>query len=142
MYISLKKACFVKKLFLWISFSFHFQLKSLLDKALHKRTKSFSKKGGQHADDLSTVHEAYQYLMKTYPGVQSSMPIIDRPSGTSKSTRRRISQTSMGTISNSSSRRSSDTSSVISFNEVVEVVEGEFKRPTSANIPIRPMKSR
>ena len=48
----------------------------MLDKALHKHTKSFAKKA-QHADGLSTVHEAYQFLMKTYPGVQPSMAKTD-----------------------------------------------------------------
>ena len=135
-------------------FSIFFQLKKLLDRALHKRTKSFSKKP-QHGDGLSTVHEAYQYLMKTYPGVQPALPSntigstsllggtvaskAKSSSNSSGSDRRRISQTSMGTLSNSSSRRSSDTSSVISFNEVVEVIEPEFKRPSTAgNIPAIP----
>ena len=134
-------------------FSIFFQLKKLLDRALHKRTKSFAKKP-QHGDGLSTVHEAYQYLMKTYPGVQPALPNnfqggsllggtvaskAKSSSNSSGSDRRRISQTSMGTLSNSSSRRSSDTSSVISFNEVVEVIEPEFKRPSTAgNIPTIP----
>ena len=135
-------------------FSIFFQLKKLLDRALHKRTKSFAKKP-QHGDGLSTVHEAYQYLMKTYPGVQPALPSNNFQGGSllggtvaskaksssnsSGSDRRRISQTSMGTLSNSSSRRSSDTSSVISFNEVVEVIEPEFKRPSTAgNIPTIP----
>ena len=134
------------------SFSIFFQLKKLLDRALHKRTKSFAKKP-QHGDGLSTVHEAYQYLMKTYPGVQPALPTNfkestllggtvaskAKSSSNSSDSRRRISQTSMGTLSNSSSRRSSDTSSVISFNEVVEVIEPEFKRPSTAgNIPTIP----
>ena len=66
-----------------------------------------------------------------------------KSSTSNKSTRRRISQTSMGTLSNTSSRRSSDASSVISFNEFVEIIEPEFRRPTSVNIPIhRISKSR
>ena len=125
--------CFFK------SISISPQLKNLLAKALHKRTKYFTEKA-QHADGLSTVHEAYQFLMKTYPGVQPSMPKTDfsstKSSTSNKSTRRRISQTSVGTLSNTSSRRSSDTSSVISFNEFVEIIEPEFRRPTSVNIPI------
>ena len=114
----------------------------MLEEALFERTKAIHKKNqGKRKlsmSDLSTVHEAYQFILGkfTLGDCMNDCSLFSSPICALFSEARRpiASHECYSLLSSGSSRRSSDQSSLISFEECIYKDDNGFIRPTEERV--------